>query len=188
MNGTERRRKSRELEKQGLARVTIVVSLERVGDMLREARLIDPLGEDDKATIARGVEELVHAARGDPDLQYVFSLFADDLHNIAAMRSAEARAWASTQARQFVEAQRFKMLGAGNYSGVQLAEQAGAACPVVEHLKASGGSFLGRVAGLRRGRSAHKPSALAGGFANAMRGFSVFDTIMADAIRCDARS
>ena len=43
MNGTERRRKSRELEKQGLARVTIVVSLERVGDMLREARLIDPL-------------------------------------------------------------------------------------------------------------------------------------------------
>ena len=51
MNGTERRRKSRELEKQGLARVTIVVSLERVGDMLREARLIDPLGEDDKATV-----------------------------------------------------------------------------------------------------------------------------------------
>ena len=51
MNGTERRRKSRELEKQGLARVTIVVSLERVGDMLREARLIDPLGEDDKATL-----------------------------------------------------------------------------------------------------------------------------------------
>ena len=43
MNGAERRRKSRELEKQGLARVTIVVSLERVGDMLREARLIDPL-------------------------------------------------------------------------------------------------------------------------------------------------
>jgi hypothetical protein len=72
MNGTERRRKSRELEKQGLARVTIVVSLERVGDMLREARLIDPLGGDNKATIARGVEkllELVHAARGDPDLQ-----------------------------------------------------------------------------------------------------------------------
>lgn len=84
MNGTERRRKSRELEKQGLARVTIVVSLERVGDMLREARLIDPLGEDDKATIARGVEkllELVDAARGDSDLLYVFSLFADDLHN-----------------------------------------------------------------------------------------------------------
>jgi hypothetical protein len=80
------------------------------------------------------------------------------------------------------------MLGAENYSGVQLAEQAGAACPVVEHLKASGGSFLVRVAGLRRGRALISPSALAGGFANAMRGFSVFDTIMADAIRCDARS
>ena len=54
------------------------------------------------------------------------------------MRSAEARAWASTQARQFVEAQRFKMLGAGNYSGVPArAEQAGAACTVVEHLTAS---------------------------------------------------
>ena len=188
MNGTERRRKSRELEKQGLAVVSITIDTEKVADLLREARLIDPLGEDDKATIARGVEkllELVDAARGDPDLQYVFSLFADDLHNIAAMRSAEARAWASTQARQFVEAQRFKMLGAGNYSGVQLAEQAGAACPVVEHLKASGGTFLGRVAGLRRGRALISPSALAGGFANAMRGFSVFDTIMADAIRCD---
>ena len=61
MNCAERRRKSRELEKQGLARVTIVVSLERVGDMLREARLIDPLGEDDKATIARGVEKLLGA-------------------------------------------------------------------------------------------------------------------------------
>src|SRR6476660_6131012 len=140
MNGTERRRKSRELEKQGLAVVSITIDTEKVADLLREARLIDPLGEDDKATIARGVEkllELVDAARGDPDLQYVFSLFADDLHNIAAMRSAEARAWASTQARQFVEAQRFKMLGAGNYSGVQLAEQAGAACTVVEHLTAS---------------------------------------------------
>ena len=189
MNGTERRRKSRELEKQGLARVTIVINLERVGDMLREARLIDPLGEDDKATIARGVEkllELVDAARGDPDLQYVFSLFADDLHNIAAMRSAEARDWASTQARQFVEAQRFKMLGAGNYSGVQLAEQAGAACPVVEHLKASVvgiSSDASQASGA--GGALISPSALAGGFANAMRGFSVFDTIMADAIRCD---
>ena len=189
MNGTERRRKSRELEKQGLARVTIIIILERVGDMLREARLIDPLGEDDKATIARGVEkllELVDAARGDPDLQYVFSLFADDLHNIAAMRSAEARAWASTQARQFVEAQRFKMLGAGNYSGVQLAEQAGAACPVVEHLKASVvgiSSDASQACGA--GGALISPSALAGGFANAMRGFSVFDTIMADAIRCD---
>ena len=155
MNSTERQRKSRQLEKQGLARVTIVVNLERAGDML--ARGV-PLGEDDKATIARGVEkllELVDAARGDPDLRYESSLFTDDLHNIA-MRSAEARAWASTQARQFVEAQRFKMLGAENYSGVQLAEQAGTACPVVEHLKASGGTFLGPVAGLRRGRSAHK--------------------------------
>ena len=170
MNGTERRRKSRELEKQGLARVTIVVSLERVGDMLREARLIDPLG--DKATIARGVEkllELVDAARGDPDLQYVFSLFADDLHNIAAMRSAEARAWA-TQARQFVEAQRFKMLGAGNYSGVQLAEQAGAACSVVEHLKASVvgiSSDASQASGA--GGALISPSALAGGFANRRR-------------------
>ena len=140
MNGAERSRKSRQLEKQGMGCVTITINLERVGDMLREARLIDPLGEDDKGAMARGIErllELVDAARGDPDLQYVFSLFADDLHNIAAMRSAEARAWASTQARQFVEAQRFKMLGAGNYSGVQLAEQAGAVCSVVEHLKAS---------------------------------------------------
>ena len=71
-----------------------------------------------------------------PTFDMSSSLFTDDLHNIA-MRSAEARAWASTQARQFVEAQRFKMLGAGNYSGVQLAEQAGAACTVVEHLTAS---------------------------------------------------
>ena len=72
MNGTERRRKSRELEKQGLAVVSITIDTEKVADLLREARLIDPLGEDDKATIARGVEkllELVHAARGDPDLQ-----------------------------------------------------------------------------------------------------------------------
>jgi hypothetical protein len=38
MNSTERRRKSRQLEKQGLARVTIVVNLERAGDMLREGR------------------------------------------------------------------------------------------------------------------------------------------------------
>ena len=92
------------------------------------------------------------------------------------MRSAEARAWASTQARQFVEA----------YSGVQLAEQAGAACPVVEHLKAS---MVGIYSDLSHASGADgaliSPSALAGGFANAMRGFSVFDAIMADAIRCD---
>ena len=42
MNSTERRRKSRQLEKQGLARVTITINLERVGDMLREGR--SPLG------------------------------------------------------------------------------------------------------------------------------------------------
>ena len=36
----------------------------------------------------------------------------------------------------------------------------------------AGGSFI-------------SPSALAGGFANAMRGSSVFDTIMVDAIWCD---
>ena len=40
-NGTERRRNSRQLERQGLARVTIVINLDRVGDMLREERLID---------------------------------------------------------------------------------------------------------------------------------------------------
>ena len=153
--------------------VTITINLERVGDMLREARLIDPLGEDDKGANARGIErllELVDAARGDPDLQYVFSLFADDLHNIAAMRSAEARAWASTQARQFVEAQRFKMLGAGNYSGVQLAEQAGAACTVVEHLTASVvgiSSDASQASGA--GGALISPSALAGGFANRRR-------------------
>ena len=83
------------------------------------------------------------------------------------MRSAEARAWASTQARQFVEAQRFKMLGAGNYSGVQLAEQAGAACTVVEHLTASVvgiSSDASQASGA--GGALISPSALAGGFAN----------------------
>ena len=82
MNGAERRRKSRELGKQGLGCVTVTINIERVADMLREARLIDPLGEDDKAAIARGVEkllELVDAARGDADLQLVLSSFGDGL-------------------------------------------------------------------------------------------------------------
>lgn len=76
------------------------------------------------------------------------------------------------------------MLGAGNYSGVQLAEQAGAACPVVEHLRlVVGPSDVSKASGADG--ALISPSALAGGFANAMRGFSVFDAIMADAIRCD---
>ena len=83
MNGAERRRKSRQLEKLGLARITI--NLERVGDMLHQEHLIDPLCETDREAIARGIErlfELVDAARGDPDLRYVFSLFGDDPHNV----------------------------------------------------------------------------------------------------------
>ena len=61
------------------------------------------------------------------------------------------------------------MLGAENYSGVQLAEQAGAACPVVEHLRlVVGPSDVSKASGADG--ALISPSALAGGFANAMRG------------------
>jgi hypothetical protein len=68
MNGTERKDRSRRRQADGLGCVTIEIDLGRVADMLREEGFITPLGEDDKATVAKGIEQLldlIDAARGD---------------------------------------------------------------------------------------------------------------------------
>jgi hypothetical protein len=59
MSVADRQRRRRQREKAGLVCVTVEIDPSVAGDLLREGGLIDPLTEDDPATLAVGVAKLI---------------------------------------------------------------------------------------------------------------------------------
>ena len=55
----EKQRRHRARARAGRAILTIEVDLAEVGDLLRDAGVISPTAEDDRVTLARGLERLL---------------------------------------------------------------------------------------------------------------------------------